>query len=176
MRLVETCRGPGSITRPWTAADGQWYVDQLAETEMQRFTTESVGTTVEDFADALTRLALAEDQYGRAIVDPGSGKLAGNLAATREGDVAFVAYWVAEPMRGRRLARRAVAECCAWIEQNWPSLKRIQLSIHVENEASVSVALATGFRREPAGDKVISVRGDDRLMRAFVRPLRNFGT
>jgi hypothetical protein len=77
-----------SVLRRWSVDDGRWYVDQLSDTEIQRFTTESVDTTVEQFHAALRMLTEADEQFGRAIVDSESGEVAGNLAAGREADVA----------------------------------------------------------------------------------------
>jgi RimJ/RimL family protein N-acetyltransferase len=161
-----------SVLRTWSGDDGRWYVDQLGEPEIQRFTTESVDSTVEQFHAALRMLTDDDGQFGRAIVDSESGGLAGNLAASREGDVAQVSYWVAEKYRGRGLARRAVEECCKWIEDHWPDVVDAQLSIHADNTASIRVSAAAGFVRDPARDKVILVRGKQWPMHAYVRRLR----
>jgi RimJ/RimL family protein N-acetyltransferase len=164
--------GRTSVLRRWSVDDGRWYVDQLSDTEIQRFTTESVDTTVEQFQAALRMLTEADEQFGRAIVDSESGELAGNLAAGREADVAYISYWVAGKFRGRGLARQAVEECCTWVEANWPDVDHAQLSIHSDNAASIRVSAATGFVRDPARDKVILVRGKEWPMQAYVRRLR----
>lgn len=158
--------------RAWAPSDAQWYIDQLSEADIQRFTTESMDTTVDQFGDTLAVLTADEDQFGRAIIDPDSGSLAGNLAASRDRNSASVAYWIAEGMRGRGLARRAVAECCSWIERRWPQVQQARLFIHPDNAASIRVAWASGFTRDPSLDRVIEVRGDQRPMHAYARQLR----
>lgn len=163
----------GSILRPWEPADGQWYVDQLADVEIQRFTNEHLSTTPDAFREALVRLTAADDLFGHAVIDPDSGDLAGNMAARRDGDTACISYWIAKDRRGRGLARRGVVACCSWIEQTWPDITYAQLSIHPSNAASIRVAAATGFGRDPSRDNFVEIRGERRPMHAYVRRLRS---
>jgi RimJ/RimL family protein N-acetyltransferase len=46
------------------------------------------------------------------------------------------------------------------------------LSIHADNAASIRVSAAIGFVRDSARDKMISVRGKEWPMQAYVRRLR----
>jgi hypothetical protein len=92
------------VLRDWSPADGQWYVSQLGDPDIQRFTSEQPTTTADDFRAALARLGGRRDHAGFAIVKAATGRLAGNIAAdlTADGD-AEVNYWVAPGFRGRAL-------------------------------------------------------------------------
>lgn len=161
--------GTRSILRPWRSDDAQWYIDQITEAEIQQFTTESPETSVSDFKSALRLVDASPDMYCRAITDPAYGQLAGNLAVTREGNVACVSYWVAEAFRGYGLVRRAVEEASRYVEVNWLDVDLLHVSIHADNVASLRVAAALGFVRDPSRDKVIRVRGEQWPMTSYVR-------
>lgn len=140
-----------AVLRPWQPDDAEWYVAQLSDPEILRFTTESADTTVDQFHDALTKLAAAPGQVGFAIIDPESESLAGNIAAAiDEADqtTAKISYWLAAEARGQGLATRAVQELCSWIRGSWPQVERVALWTHVDNVASQRVALAAGFHRQ----------------------------
>jgi RimJ/RimL family protein N-acetyltransferase len=74
--------GPARL-RNWSPADGAWYVAQLSDADIQRFTTERHTTTADDFRSALKRLGRRPDQAGFAIVDAITGELAGNWRVRR---------------------------------------------------------------------------------------------
>ncbi|MGI8701123.1 MAG: GNAT family N-acetyltransferase [Nocardioidaceae bacterium] len=161
-----------SVLREWTVDDGPWYVAQLGDSQLQRFTTESVTTTLRQFSQALDDMDIADDGWGRAIQDPDTGELAGNLAASFADDVAKISYWLAEPFRGRGLATRAVSEALSWIHRNWPGTQVATLSIREGNVASEAVASRLGFKRDPCRDERIQVRGDFWNMQAWSRTQR----
>jgi hypothetical protein len=46
-----------AILHYWAPGDGGWYVGQLADPEIQRFTTEQVTTTADEFRAALRELS-----------------------------------------------------------------------------------------------------------------------
>jgi hypothetical protein len=50
--------------RVWSPDDGAWYVAQLPDSEIQRFTTELVTTTADDFRAAVRELGRRDDQAG----------------------------------------------------------------------------------------------------------------
>jgi RimJ/RimL family protein N-acetyltransferase len=103
-----------AILHYWAPGDGAWYVGQLADPEIQRFTTEQVTTTADDFRAALRELSRRTDGAGFAIADAGSGQLAGNIAAERTSEhTAEVSYWVAPGFRGRGLASSALRSMVA---------------------------------------------------------------
>lgn len=142
--------------RPWRVEDASWYIAQLVDPEILRFTTESADTTTDQFRDALAKLSRTSGQAGFAIVEPESAVLAGNIAATvddADQTTAEISYWLAAEARGRGLATRAVQELCSWIRENWPHVQRVVLWTHIDNVPSQRVALAAGFRRQQSRDR-----------------------
>lgn len=114
------------LLRPWSVQDADWYVAQLNDPLIRRFTVESPETTAADAVEALSRLEGRSDQIGYAIVDE-AGALAGNIAAHRSGRTADVSYWLAATHRGRGPARRAVEELLARLADDWTDLTRVEL-------------------------------------------------
>ena len=160
--------GEPAILRDWSPGDGDWYVAQLPDTAIQRFTTERVGTTADDFRAAVEELGRRDDQAGFAITDAGTGRLAGNMAATRSGDTAEVSYWVAPGFRGRGLASSAVRSLVAWIDANW-QVHAIALWAHKDNIASQRTAEHAGFRHQPDRDELRSVGSQVWPVRCYQR-------
>jgi ribosomal-protein-alanine N-acetyltransferase len=153
------CDTTGSVLRDWSLSDGDWYVGQLGDPEIQRFTTDSPDTTSSDFRAALTEYRGRPDWAGFAIVDPGTGELAGNIAASRDDDgTAEISYWLAASARGRGFATRALVEMCAWLEEHWPECS-LALWTHADNVASQRVAERAGFRHQPDRDEERTVGG-----------------
>jgi hypothetical protein len=62
-----------AILRDWSPDDGEWYVAQLPDAQIQRFTTEQVSTTADDFRVAVEDLGRRDDRAGFAITDAGTG-------------------------------------------------------------------------------------------------------
>jgi RimJ/RimL family protein N-acetyltransferase len=158
-----------SVLRPWVPADGGWHVSQLADSEIQRFTTASAGTTVEQFQAALASMEMNDDQAGFAIVDPGTGELAGNIAASRHDGVAELSYWVAPAARGKGLATRALAEFSAWVVDRWVGVERVVLWTHADNVASQRTAEKAGFRYDESRDEIRTVGSERWPARWYVR-------
>lgn len=130
--------------RSWSAADAYWYIAQLRDPEIQRFTTERAGTTVDKFQAALDRLNRSDDLVGFAITAAATGELAGNLAAHRQDETAEIHYWIAPRWRQRGFASKAVARMAEWIATNWPGCDLV-LKIDAANVASQGVAKKLGF-------------------------------
>jgi RimJ/RimL family protein N-acetyltransferase len=161
--------GP-AILRVWSPADGAWYAGQLADADIQRFTSEQLTTTAEDFRAALARLNAREDQVGFAIVEAATGRLAGNIAADLTADgAAEVSYWVAPGLRGQGIASHALRQLCVWITDHWQA-QEIVLCTHAENVASQRVAERAGFQYEPERDEPRTVGGQVWPARWFIRP------
>lgn len=156
-----------TVLREWSAEDGDWYVAQLDDPEIQAFTVESPDTSAAQFRLALETANQSPDHLARAIM--ADDELAGNLAAYHDGSEAVVSYWVATTHRHRGLATRALQECCEWIEHNWPEVTRVVLTIKPGNTGSERVAERTGFARDPAYDRIVTVRGEDWTMQGFSR-------
>jgi len=153
---------PSATLRDWRLEDAAWYVAQLSDQEILRFTTESAETRTDQLRDAITKLAAAPRQAGFAIVRPDTGDLAGNIAAVLDDTdetAAEISYWVAAEARGRGLATQAVRELCVWIRTNWPAVRHIGLWTHADNIASQRVALAAGFHRQQSRDGYRTVAG-----------------
>ncbi|MDI5980035.1 GNAT family N-acetyltransferase [Amycolatopsis magusensis] len=132
--------------RAWTPDDAEWYVRQIADPEIRRFTTEPATLTVEDFREALDRLASSDDELGWVAVDPLSGERLANVAAVRNGDTAIVSYWVTRNARGKGVATQALDELCARALTIWP-ITEFRLYTHADNLASQRVAEKAGFHR-----------------------------
>lgn len=160
---------PASLRR-WSPDDGAWYVAQLSDPEIRRFTTESPATTTADFRAALAELDRRPDRAGFAIVDAATGELAGNMSAQRQPDgTAQVGYWVAASARGRGLARHALAQMCDWIIAHW-AVRELTLWTHAENLASQRVAEGAGFRYRPERDELRPVGVHTWPARWYSRP------
>lgn len=141
-----------TVLRDWSPDDGAWYVAQLADPDIQRFTSESPATTPDDFRAALAKYRNSPGWAGFAIVDPETGELAGNIAAVRDKDTAEISYWLASAARGRGLATRALTQMCARLREQWPACE-LTLWTHAENAASQHVAERAGFRHLPDRDE-----------------------
>lgn len=150
------------LLRGWRTEDAAWYIAQLSDQEILRFTTESADASIDQFHDALNKLAAAPGQAGFAILDPATDDLAGNIAAAldqTDNTTAEISYWVAAEARGRGLATQAVGELCLWIRENWPKVQHVALWTHADNIASQRVALAAGFHRQQSRDGYRTVAG-----------------
>ena len=146
-----------AVLREWSPGDGDWYVAQLSDSEIRRFTSEKATTTAEDFRSALSELRCRGDWAGFAIADAGSGQLAGNIAASRGSEhTAEVSYWVASGFRGRGLASSALGSMVTWLFAHW-RVREVVLWTHAENIASQRTAEHAGFRYQPERDEMRKV-------------------
>jgi [ribosomal protein S5]-alanine N-acetyltransferase len=158
-----------SVLREWAAGDGEWYAGAVAEAEIERFTSDGAHVTAAVFRAALGRLSADPDWAGWAIVDPETGELAGNIAATRNPDgTAELSYWLAAGARGRGLATRALAELCVRLGERWPGC-RPELWTHAANTASQRVAERAGFVHQPDRDERRGLGGVDVPARWYAR-------
>jgi RimJ/RimL family protein N-acetyltransferase len=159
-----------AVLRDWSPADGSWYIAQLGDPDIQRFTSERADTTVDDFTAALGELRQCDDLAGFAIIDSATGELAGNLAAARSDDTAVIHYWIAPSSRGRGVATEAVRQMCRWIAANW-SCGELRLDIYADNEASQRVAEKAGFHHQPDRDHL--EEHTQRAWRVYIRSGRD---
>lgn len=161
-----------ALLRDWSPDDGDWYVAQLPDAEIQRFTTERVSTTADDFRAALQELSRRDDQVGFAIVDAGTGLLAGNIAADRSSErSAEVSYWVAPGFRGRGLASSALRILVKWLAVHW-QVHEVTLWTHADNTSSQRAAEHAGFRYQPGRDEMRQVRSQVWPARWYERTVR----
>lgn len=147
--------------RTWSVDDAEWYVGQVSDPDIQRFTTERDDLTVEEFRDALRRLEEQADQAGFVAVDLGTGERLANIAADRQGATATLSYWVAAEGRGRGAATAALRLMSAWAVAHW-EVEELRLWTHVDNVGSQKVAIKAGYEYLPGCDEVKVVRGEER--------------
>jgi ribosomal-protein-alanine N-acetyltransferase len=156
-----------ALLRSWSPADSGWYVAQLSDSEIQRFTSERADATIEDFRLALDELSQREDLAGFAIIDPATGELAGNLAASLEDGTAYIHYWIARSHRRRGLATAALNQMCQWIAANWAPCV-LALNIYADNRPSQRLAEKAGFQHDPERDHLDELTL--RSWRLYTRP------
>lgn len=164
-------RPPASVLRQWRPDDAQWYVAQVSDPLIQRFTTDAPDITPDDVLAGIARLDDDAGRFGRAIIDPETGSLAGNIAASLADDTAEISYWLAGSARGRGLARRAVTQTIDLLAGIRPGLHTVVLSINDDNTASTRLAEALGFRRDPTRDMEASVRESVHRRRGWMLPI-----
>ncbi|AXB42617.1 GNAT family N-acetyltransferase [Amycolatopsis albispora] len=131
--------------RSWTADDADWYVRQVTDPGILRYTTERATLTAGQFREALDRLDNSDDELGFVAVDAETGQRLANFAALRNGSTAVVSYWVAAGARGRGVATRGLRELCTRALDQWP-ITELRLYTHAENLASQRVAENAGFQ------------------------------
>lgn len=61
-----------TVLHDWSPDNGAWYVAQLGDRDIQRFTGERPDTTPEGFRAALAGYRRRPDWAGFAVVDPGT--------------------------------------------------------------------------------------------------------
>jgi [ribosomal protein S5]-alanine N-acetyltransferase len=144
--------------RYWSDADADWYVQQVRDPEILRFTTERESLTVGEFRRALDRLRKDRDALGFVVVEASFGDRLANIAADRRGSVAWVSYWVAPAARGQRVASQALQEFCHRVADAWP-VTEIRLWTHAQNVASQRVAENAGFSSFPGDGETKEVNG-----------------
>jgi [ribosomal protein S5]-alanine N-acetyltransferase len=156
------------MLRNWSDEDAEWYVQQVQDPEILRFTTERKSLTTEEFRRALNDLRRDDDALGFVVVDAASGARLANIAAARHDDVAMVSYWVAPDVRGRGIASRALRELCHRVAGTWP-VAEIRLWTHAENVASQRVAENAGFSRCTLEERAKEVAGEQWPVRWYCR-------
>ncbi|UJW30068.1 GNAT family N-acetyltransferase [Saccharothrix sp. AJ9571] len=154
--------------RDWSPDDAEWYVRQVADPEIRRFTTESATLTVEEFRKALDRLTSSDDELGFVAVNAISGQRLANVAALRNGDTAVVSYWVSAQARGQGVATQALDELCARALTHWP-ITELRLYTHADNLGSQRVAEKAGFHRMEGMPTQREVYGEKWPVRWFER-------
>lgn len=147
--------------RTWSASDAEWYVDQVSDPDIQRFTTERDDLTVAEFRAALRAMEERADQAGFVALDLGTGERLANIAAERQGEAAVLSYWVAPEGRGRGVGTEALRLMSTWAAVHW-EVEELLLWTHVDNVGSQRVALKAGYEYLPGRDEVKIVRGEAR--------------
>jgi [ribosomal protein S5]-alanine N-acetyltransferase len=159
---VDELRDELIMLRPWRLDEAgwdeaRWYAEQVRDTQIQQYTSEPVGLSVEQVRTAI--LTYAEDPARPCwvIVAAGSGDLLGNAALNLVAGT--VSYWVAASARGRGVATAAV-RLMADYAFTVGGLTELRLWVKAGNQASARVAEKAGFLRTPELDTTVSVRGE----------------
>ena len=162
----------GVVTlRRLTEADVPAVTACVQDPEIPRWTRVPTPYGERDARDHLTRQEeawQADEQAGFAVVEARSGELVGSIALVSiewEDERAEIGYWVAASARRAGVASRAVRLLARWAFAEL-GLFRLEIVPDVENEASLAVARACGFRREGIlrGNTLIKGRRGDSVL------------
>ena len=145
--------GEGEIAlRPWRDEDIDAMVALCSDPDVARFTRVPVPYSradAEAWLDALPD-RLADGEGLRLALVLGGGEPVGSIGLRidpLDGDIAEAGYMVAPAARGRGAATTALRLVSRWALRDVP-VARVQLSTHLDNDASQRVAERAGFRRE----------------------------
>lgn len=155
------------MLRPWREADAAWYVEQIGDPDIQRFTSEPGDLTVERAAASITAVAANPELLCWAITAAGTDALLGNAgvhASTGE-----MYYWVAAPARGRGVATAAVRLMTAHCFRN-RDIPELSLLVRPGNNASIRIAEKGGFIRAPERDHVVPLGKGSVLAQCYLLP------
>lgn len=144
--------GDGLVLRPWTVEDADEVHRLVADPEIPRY----MGIPADAPVEARRAWLAGRDEAWEsgleatwAITDE-SGELLGSVGVNLSGDdpaVAEIGYWIGAHARRQGVATRAVRLAAAWTFEHW-AVARLEITTHTDNEASMGVARAAGFRRE----------------------------
>jgi RimJ/RimL family protein N-acetyltransferase len=141
------------LLRPWWASDVEQLVDACKDPEIPRWTAAPDPYTRAD-AEAWVRGDAVDESWGDrvsfCVADAAEPeRLLGSMSLMRiaAGAMGEIGYWTAAWARGRGLTTRAVRVLAAWGIERF-ALRRIELVIAVDNDASNGVAERAGFTRE----------------------------
>lgn len=145
----------GEVTlRPWEPDEAGLYAG-LRDDLVLRFTTEPVSLGLDECRRNISGALLNPNHAPFAICGPDASPV-GNLAAVRRGNTVEISYWLGAEARGQGWASAALRAATDWAFQQWP-VEEAELEIDVENEASMRVAEAAGYRRR--GTRIVSACG-----------------
>jgi RimJ/RimL family protein N-acetyltransferase len=141
------------LLRPWRDGDVDQLVEACKDPEILRWTAAPDPYTVAD-AEAWVRGELQLEPWGDRVsfcvadaAEP--DRLLGSMSLLRifPDYAAEIGYWTAPWARGRGVTTRAVSTLARWGADEF-ELRRVELIIAVENDASNRVAERCGFTRE----------------------------
>ncbi len=131
---------------PWQAGDAAWYLEAVADADIERWTREVPSGTVEAWTKRLRTVQMSPTRSWSCIATL-DGTRVGSLRASLHGGVVELSYWIARDARGRGYAREALEGAVSWWSDH-QAVERFHLEIHPDNRASVRVAERVGFRFE----------------------------
>jgi RimJ/RimL family protein N-acetyltransferase len=154
--------GNGFVLRPFTIDDVAPDHAAIEDPSSARWLNAVSTGAPKTVFGGLEAMRKAGQALAFTIAAPGDGRYLGAIILFRkEYDTGELAYVVAPEARGRGLARGAVSLLGDWSVANL-GLKRLQLRIDPENDASHKVALACGYEREGVLRSAFVVRGERR--------------
>ncbi len=160
-RGTPTIQGEGIVLRVLQPADRERWLELCHDPAQLRFGSPAFVLLPETVADLDERMRESSERF--AARQPGSlaavevedpGRMLGILGWRHDSPPAMgvgdIGYTVHPDARGRGVASRAVRTFTRWltVDEDGPSLARLQLDHSVENAPSCRVALAAGFERE----------------------------
>ena len=130
--------------RPWRAEDAAWYLDAVADVDIERWTREAPSATVEAWNERRRAVEMSPTRYWSCIATV-DGTRVGSLRASMRGGVVELSYWISRDARGKGYAGEALDGAISWWSER-QTVDRFHLEIHPDNRASVRVAERAGFR------------------------------
>lgn len=140
--------------RPWHPEEADVYAG-LRDDLVLRFTTEPVSLGLDECRQNIAGALQDPNHAPFAICGP-DGTPVGNVRVVRKGPTVDISYWLGAEGRGHGWASAALRAATEWAFQRWP-VEEAELEIDVENQASMGVAQAAGYRRE--GTRILSACG-----------------
>jgi RimJ/RimL family protein N-acetyltransferase len=142
------------VLRRWHRSDVPQLVEACRDPEIPRWTAVQVPYTEEDARSWVRGDPLpvepAGDRVSFAVADRvDTDVLLGSMSIQRlqRGYLGEIGYWTAPWGRGRGVTTQAVKVLSAWAFEHF-DLRRVELIIAVDNDASNKVAERAGFTRE----------------------------
>ena len=148
---VPALEGGGVALRPWTVDDVDHLVSAWKDPEVLRWTSVPDDAGPEKatawIAGADNRLETAT-ALDLVVVDEGDTAVGevGLSELDHDRRVALIGWWTAGHARGRGFATQAVNLLVEWALDSPLDLAAVVARIHPDNEGSLAVARATGFR------------------------------
>ena len=152
------------LLRPWSLDDVPAAMELLQDPEIPRWTTIPPNYTERDgreFMGGCAARRAAGETLDLAAVDADDGTLLGGIGLHKfDWEHAFgeMGYWVGAPARRRRVATRAV-RLLGGYGLGELGLRRIEITVHVDNHASQRVAERAGGIREGLDRREIGRHG-----------------
>jgi RimJ/RimL family protein N-acetyltransferase len=162
LRHPEPLAGDGFVLRPFTIDDVAPDHAAIEDPSSARWLNAVSNGDPRTVFGGLEAMRKAGQALAFTIADPDDDRYLGAAVLfLKEYDTGELAYVVAPEARGRGLARGAVALLGDWGVATL-GLRRLQLRIDPDNEASHKVALACGYEREGVLRSAFVVRGERR--------------
>lgn len=155
-------RGRRVLLRPWVLEDADDVFIACQDADIQRWTTVPSPYRRVDAVGYVRDVASAAWKGGGAVyavVDVGTGRLAGSIGAHGIVDgVAHVGYWTSVTARRQGFTTEALQLVARWLLQE-REVARVELVVEPANVGSIAVAEAAGFTAEGVLRQRLLLRG-----------------